>query len=65
MRCWPLAIALGLIGVVLGKVVATGAGQNSQEPLWMFSGGAWLAILGAILGGTMDIVSAITRRPQR
>jgi len=59
MRAWILAASFGIIGAVLGKIATDGAGVGSASPLWALSGGAWFAILGAILGGTADIVSAI------
>jgi hypothetical protein len=64
MRAWTLALAFGLIGILMGKFAVDGAGLQSQSPLWCFSGGAWGAILGAVLGGTLEITAAIreTRR---
>lgn len=55
-----LAVLFGLIGMGLGPAAASGSGMTSVQPLWLLSGGAWLAILGAVLGGTADIVQAIT-----
>ena len=60
MRSWVLALVFGLIGMALGAWAASGAGATSAQPLWTLSGGVWFAILGAILGGTIDIVEAIT-----
>jgi hypothetical protein len=57
-----MAVAFGLIGAAAGSWAAHGAGINSQQPLWAFSGAAWLAILGAIMGGASDIVRAIGER---
>jgi hypothetical protein len=62
MRAWILAFAFGLVGMVAGYVVITNAGFGSQGPLWMFGGAVGMAILGAVLGGTMDIVHAIKSR---
>ena len=59
MRAWTLALVFGLIGIVMGKFAVDGAGLTSQSPLWCFSGGAWGAILGAVLGGTQEITAAI------
>jgi len=61
MLAWTCASIFGIIGAVLGKVAADGAGVTSASPLWALSGGAWCAILGAILGGTSDIVRAIAQ----
>ena len=59
MRAWILAFGFGLTGVVLGTFATHAAGVNSQQPLWCLAGGVWFAILGAVLGGTSDIVEAI------
>jgi hypothetical protein len=65
MRAWGFAVIFGVIGAGLGAVAASGAGVTSAQPLWALSGGAWLAILGAILGGTADIVQAIGESTRR
>ena len=61
MLAWGFAIFLGVIGTVLGKIVSTGAGK-ANEPLWMLGFGVLFAILGAVLGGSMDIVFVIKDR---
>ena len=65
MRAWGYAVTFGAIGAGLGVVAASGAGVTSAQPLWALSGGAWLAILGAILGGAADIVQAIGESTRR
>jgi hypothetical protein len=59
MVSWVLALALGALGAGLGAWAASGAGVTSAQPLWALSGGAWFAILGAVLGGVIDVVQAI------
>ena len=59
MRAWLFAVGFAVVGVGLGGFAAVSAGVTSQQPLWCFAGGAWFAILGAVLGGTADIVQAI------
>jgi hypothetical protein len=60
MRAWVFSAVFAAIGAALGTVAASGAGVTSAQPLWALSGGAWLAILGAVLGGTADILRAVT-----
>ena len=65
MRGWIMTLVLGLVGAGLGAVAASGAGVTSLQPVWALSGGAWFGILGAVLGGTGDIVRAIEMRDRR
>jgi len=65
MNAWPLTVLFGAIGAALGAWAASGAGVTSAQPLWALSGGAWAAILGAVLGGAMDIVRAVRDTAQQ
>jgi hypothetical protein len=65
MWSWILALVLGLVGAGLGAVAASGAGVTSLQPVWALSGGGWFAILGAVLGGSRDIVRAIEQTRDR
>lgn len=64
MFAFSLAVFLGVIGSVLGKIVSSGAGK-ANEPLWMLGFGVLFGILGAILGGSLDIVNIIKDRTTR
>jgi hypothetical protein len=64
MFAFSLAIFFGVIGSILGKVFSSGAGKVN-EPLWMLGFGALFAILGAVLGGSLDIVNIIKDRTTR
>ena len=55
---WVAATILGLIGCVLGLVVADRLSSHVTG-VCVLGGGASLAILGAVLGGAGDIARAI------
>jgi hypothetical protein len=59
MRGWIVALVSGAVGAAVGALAGRGAVGESAMPLWAFNGGAWGAILGAILGSTAEIVDAI------
>lgn len=61
MFSWSLALFFGVAGTIGGKILSSGAGKVN-EPLWMLGFGALLAILGAVLGGSMDVVNVIKAR---
>lgn len=65
MRGWGCAVAFGVVGIGVGAYVADAVGRTSMQPLCMSASGICLAILGAILGGTMDIVNAIKESGRR
>jgi hypothetical protein len=55
---WIVAAQFGLIGCVLGLVAADRL-DSRFTGVCVLSGGAWFAILGAVLGGAGDIARAI------
>lgn len=61
MFAWSFAMLLGVTGALLGKFVSSGAGK-SNESLYMLGFSLIAAILGAVLGGSMDIVHIIRVR---
>jgi hypothetical protein len=61
MFSFSFAVFFGVIGSVVGKMASNGAGKVN-EPLWMLGFGVLFAILGAILGGSLDIVNVIKDR---
>lgn len=62
MKAWFMAVVFSFVGGVLGSLVASGSGLNSQTPIWSLVGAGLFAIVGAVLGGVSDIVDAIKRK---
>ncbi|HQR08326.1 MAG TPA: hypothetical protein PLN21_15970 [Gemmatales bacterium] len=61
MFAWLFAFSFSVIGIVLAKIVVSGAGKNN-EPIYLLGFGIMFAILGALMGGSMDIVHVIKDR---
>jgi len=61
MFAWLFAFSFSVLGIVLGKLVASGSGKVN-EPIYMLGFGVMFAILGALIGGSMDIVHVIKDR---
>ncbi|MFT3880754.1 MAG: hypothetical protein QM703_13955 [Gemmatales bacterium] len=50
MFVWLFGFFFSVIGIVLGKIVASGGGKNN-EPIYMLGFGVLFAILGALING--------------
>lgn len=61
MKAVIYAIVLGIVATGAAGLAAQGAGVTNLQPVWMFSGAVWGALLGAVLGGVRDIIAAIEK----
>lgn len=64
MFAWSLACLFGVIGAVAGNFVTAGSGKPISG-VWLLGFGLAFAVLGALLGGSMDIVNIIKQRTQK
>lgn len=64
MFAWSLAFFFGVIGTIAGNMIPTGTGKPNG-PMFMLGFGVLFAILGALIGGSMDIVNVIKERTSK
>ena len=61
MFAWSLAMVFGVVGTVAGNLISGGTTKPNLA-LLMSGFGVLFAILGALIGGSMDIVNVIKDR---